>query len=232
MDPVRPYAADDKGDRKASPEEPVSASRAATHADARPQTQPNPSQPNPSQCVAPAAPSTRTPVGPESAAVLAELQKHPALASVADVERADILAGRTLGKPAAWVAQAIADAAADLGGGRGGLTEEATFRKVRTFVDHAKAPKPEAPKPGEDLTPEQDRAIRAKRGVQQGSAGPAGDGNALVDAMLANGGVLPGAALPGQEHAKNATPPAVRGTPSSPLGQKPATATLVAGGSR
>lgn len=188
---VRPYAETNEGDRKASPEESVSASRAATHADARPQTQPNPTRPNPSQCVAPGAPAARTPVGPESAAILAELQKHPALALVADVERADILAGRTLGKPAAWVAQAIADAAADLGGGRGGLTEEATFRKVRTFVDHARAPKPEAPKPGETLTPEQDRAIRAKRGVQQGSAGPAGDGNALIDAMLRERGLTP-----------------------------------------
>lgn len=193
-------------------------------------SQATPSQATPSQCVVPAAPATRTPVGPESAAILAELRKHPALASVADVERSDILAGRTLGKPAEWVAQAIADAAADVTGA--GLNGEATFRKVRTYVDHARAPKPEAPKPGDALTPEQVQAIQAKRGVQQGSAGPALDGNAMVEAMLANGGVLPDAALPGQERAKNAFSGGTLGTPGSPRVQGPSGPTLAAGGSR
>ena len=231
-DTVRPYAGTNEDDRKASPEEPISASRAAAHADARPQTHPNPSQPNPSQCVAPPAPAARTPVGPESAAILAELQKHPALASVADAERADILAGRTLGKPAAWVTQAIADAAADLGGGRGGLTEEATFRKVRTFVDHARAPKPEAPKPGETLTPDQVQAIQARRGVQQGSAGPALDGNAMVAAILANPGVPLDSLFPGQGGGKACVPAGDLSHPSGAVANAHQGATAGQGGGR
>ena len=62
---------------------------------------------------------------------------------------------------------------------------ELMARTAAKYVDNAKAPRPEAPKPGDELTPEQVRAMQAKRGVQQGSAGPAGDGNALIEAILA-----------------------------------------------
>lgn len=156
-------------------------------------TEPNRTEPTRSgEAAAPAA----APVDPVAGRILADLRLHPSLEPVATPRLAESLAGRVMGKGSKpeWISAAIADLARDAQAASDvhrDWSPEHLAKMAAKYVDNAKAPKPEAPKPGEDLTPEQDRAIRAKRGVQQGSAGPAGDGNALIEAMLREQGVTP-----------------------------------------
>lgn len=78
------------------------------------------------------------PASPTAAALLAELGKHPTLASVATREFAELLDGRSIasGKRADWVAAAIGKAAADTPPGQ---TAEAVRRRVRAYADRASA---------------------------------------------------------------------------------------------
>lgn len=89
----------------------------------------------------PATPSAaRAPLNPDSAAILAELQRHPALTVVADVDRSDILSGRMQGKKVEWVVTSIAEAAADVAGGSPGANEATVWRILRGYVDRARRP--------------------------------------------------------------------------------------------
>ncbi|MCH9837458.1 hypothetical protein K0U83_17475 [bacterium] len=184
---------------------------------------------------------TRSPDDPSAAApeaeVLSALSKWPVLAPVATLEW--VRAVRASAAGAGWSQADVLTGIAEFGQKRGASVAVAGALDVDRlsdalvgFIKSAHTKRRSTPKPGEDLTPEQVQAIQAKRGVQQGSAGPAGDGNAMVEAMLANGGVLPDAALPGQERAKNALSGGALGTPGSPHAQGPSRPTLVSGGSR
>lgn len=84
----------------------------------------------------------REPMSPGAVAILDELQRHPALAAIADADRADILAGRAMlaAKEIDWVLTAIADAAADIAGGKAALNEGAMFKHVRSYTDRARRP--------------------------------------------------------------------------------------------
>lgn len=85
----------------------------------------------------------REPMSSEAGELLAALRRHEALRSVADVRFAETLEGRRAGRPVAWVAQAIADAAADTPTGE---TAQAVQRRVRAYCDRARAPDgPRAP---------------------------------------------------------------------------------------
>lgn len=79
----------------------------------------------------------REPMSREAGEVLAALRAHPALSAVADVRFAETLDGRRAGKPVAWLAQAIADAAADTPQGE---TVQAVQRRVRAYCDRARSP--------------------------------------------------------------------------------------------
>lgn len=72
--------------------------------------------------------------------IAAELGRHPVFAPVA-VGALAMLRGRQLssGKKPEWIAMAIADCAADVGSL--GLTSEILMRKLRTYADHARAPR-------------------------------------------------------------------------------------------
>lgn len=186
-DTVRPYAGDDKDERKDSPEEPVSASRAATHADARPQTRPVPTQPNPSRAADAAA---RPLADPMAARILAGLEIHPSLSPIETVRHAETLAGRAMAKGSKpeWVSAAIADlardaqAAADSGTH---WTSEHMAKMAAKYVDNARAPKADAPAHGDPTRP--DPVKQHRNGVQQGSAGPGGTIDELFAAAEAAG---------------------------------------------
>ena len=141
---------------------------------------------------------------PAAAAILAELAKVPALADVATDATAGVLVAHvhTGTKKLEWILTAIQQAGAEAtvaaGSKQGPMTDLHVGRLLRRFVENARAPKLETPKPGETLTPDQVQAIQARRGVQQGSAGPALDGNAMVAAILANPGVPLDSLFPGQ----------------------------------
>jgi hypothetical protein len=102
----------------------------------------------PSRAEPAAAADARDDLPPETAAILAELRRHPSLESVATPRFADALAGRlmTNGKQLAWCLGGIAEAAVDAS--VAGLGAEALTRKVRGYFDNARAPRTDQVGPG------------------------------------------------------------------------------------
>ena len=91
----------------------------------------------------PAAPPRQS-ASPDAARIAAELAKHPSLATLPP-ELPEILLGRAMarGTRLEWLAEAIAEAAADVAGQ--GLDTAAVQRTVRAYCDRARPKRPDAP---------------------------------------------------------------------------------------
>ena len=124
------------------------------------------------------APPVSESSNPDAVTILARMRSHPELAPVATVRHAERMASLLLGggKRIDWLLTAVDELADKVAAAIEAGTpwnDEHMGGKVMAFGRNAEAPrKSPAPKPGQDLTPGQVKAEQARRGAQQGTAGP------------------------------------------------------------
>lgn len=122
-------------------------------------------------------PPIRQPADPMAQAALARLLTIPALAPIATPGYAEIIAGsaHASGKTLALMLQAIDELALDAKAGAEDnqfVSPKELGKQASRFVANVRPKRPSAPVPGQDLTPDQVKAEQARRGAQQGTAGP------------------------------------------------------------
>jgi len=124
--------------------------------------------------IPPAPPETTT--NPDAAKILDRLRAHPELAPVASVGVAERLAGfRMAGKTLDAILLSVdelADKATAAVIANAPWNTEHMAAKAIAFGRNASPPRPQPPKPGQAMTPDQVLAEQRRRGVQQGTGGP------------------------------------------------------------
>lgn len=122
----------------------------------------------------PPAPRETT-TNPDAAKILDRLRAHPELLPVATVGVAERLAGfRMAGKTLDAILLSVdelADKATAAVIANAPWNTEHMAAKAIAFGRNASPPRPEAPKPGQAMTPDQVLAEQRRRGVQQGTGG-------------------------------------------------------------